>query len=278
MTQGYSADFLLTTVELPRPATAVKVLDYTHFTICLNTQQRLAELAAVNIDGAQLQDLPREDNWRLDPRLAADLQAGEDLYRGNDLDRGHLVRRLDPVWGRRVEAAKANTETFFYTNAAPQVNTFNQSKDLWLGLEDYLMDHADNYDTRLSVFTGPVFDDADPRYRGFSIPLLFWKVAAWRAAEGIASTAYILDQSPLLDEIELERLTTAATAAGEIPPLGPYRTFQVPVQDVQSLTGLGLEQLVEADRFTARGHERDGQPRWLLLERPEQMRLKPGAG
>jgi len=276
MTLGYNADFLHTAVELPRAATAAKVLDYTHFTIFLNTGRRLAELTAVNIDGGALRQVGRDDTWRLDPRVAAILQAGEELYRDNDLDRGHLVRRRDPVWGSAADAAKANTETFFYTNAAPQVNTFNQSKELWLGLEDHVLEHADQHDARLSVFTGPVLDPADPPYRGFAIPLLFWKIAAWHGADGLASTAYILDQSPLLDELEQERQTALRAADGDTPPLGPFRTFQVPVADVQDLTGLGLEQLAAADRFVPAPGARAGEPRWRLLDRFEQIVLLPG--
>lgn len=276
MTLGYDADFLQTTVELPRAATAAKVLDYTHFTILLNTSRRFAELTAVNIDGGQLRDVGREDTWRLDPRVASTLQAGEELYRDNNLDRGHLVRRRDPVWGPPADAAKANIETFFYTNAAPQVDTFNQSKLLWHGLEDYVLNHADQYDARLSVFTGPVLDPKDPPYRGFAIPLLFWKVVAWQGADGLASTAYILDQSPLLGELEEERLTALRAAEGATPPLGPYRTFQVPVADVQDLTGLGLEQLVAVDRFVPVPAARAGEPRWQLLVSFEQIVLLPG--
>lgn len=275
MTLGYDADFLQTAVELPRAATAAKVLDYTHFTILLNTSRRFAELTAVNLDGGQLRDVGREDTWRLDPRVASTLQAGEELYRNNNLDRGHLVRRRDPVWGPPADAAKANIETFFYTNAAPQVDTFNQSKLLWHGLEDYVLNHADQYDARLSVFTGPVLDPKDPPYRGFAIPLLFWKVVAWQGADGLASTAYILDQSPLLGEMEEERLTALRAAEGATPPLGPYRTFQVPVADVQDLTGLGLEQLVAVDRFVPAPTARAGEPRWQLLVSFEQIVLLP---
>jgi endonuclease G, mitochondrial len=278
MTLGYDADFLQTTVDLPHAATAAKVLDYTHFTVLLNTSRRFAELTAVNIDGGQLRDVGREDTWRLDPRVDSALQAGEELYRNNNLDRGHLVRRRDPVWGPPVDAAKANTETFFYTNAAPQVDTFNQSKALWHGLEDYVLNHADQYDARLSVFTGPVLDPKDPPYRGFAIPLLFWKVVAWQGADGLASTAYILDQSPLLGELERERLTALRAAEGTTPPLGPYRTFQVPVADVQDLTGLGLEQLVAVDRFVPAPSARAGEPRWQRLESFEQIVLLPAEG
>jgi len=45
--------------------------------------------------------------------------------------RGHLVRRFDPCWGDSVAVAKvADSHTFHYTNAAPQVQGFNAGR--WL--------------------------------------------------------------------------------------------------------------------------------------------------
>ncbi len=38
-----------------------------------------------------------------------------------------------------------------------------------------------------------------------------------------------------------------APSPGEAPPLGPFRTFQVPVADVAGLTGLAMPELVAAD-------------------------------
>lgn len=35
----------------------------------------------------------------------------------------------------------------------------------------------------------------------------------------------------------------------DAPPLGPFRTFQVPIRDIAELTGLELEQLVGVDRM-----------------------------
>ena len=141
-------------------------------------------MTAVNIDGSSLQDLPRTGDWDLDPRVPADQQAGPALYADNDLDRGHLVRRRDPGWGSVAEARAATEATFVYTNAAPQASVFNQSKDLWVGLEDHVLQYADATDQRVSVFTGPVLDPTDPVYRGVRIPRRFWKVAAWAETSG----------------------------------------------------------------------------------------------
>ncbi|RCK67977.1 DNA/RNA non-specific endonuclease [Desertihabitans brevis] len=241
---GYDPEFLAVTVPAPGSGARPVRLDYTHFSVGLDPARRLAAWTAVNIDGAALVDVARGgDDWFLDPRLPEEQQTGPEVYARNDLDRGHLVRRRDPVWGEAAE--RANADTFCYTNAAPQAAGFNQSKELWLGLEDHLLTTTDAADVRVSVLTGCVFAEDDPGYRGIRIPRRFYKVAAWVEAGALLSVGYLLDQSRQLEDVELGR-------AGE-PLLGPYRTFQVPVGDLAALTGLDLGPLPAADVAPAAG-------------------------
>ncbi|MGW5849906.1 DNA/RNA non-specific endonuclease [Streptomyces sp. NPDC055254] len=270
---GYDAAFLGPVVPLPVPtSTEIErvVLPYTHFTVVLRPDRRLAASTAVCIDGEKLvEDVPRDDAWEFDPRLPETQQAGNDIYRNNSLDRGHLVRRLDPVWGSAAEANRANTDTFRYTNAAPQADVFNQGKQLWQGLENHLLDHAAQFDRKLSVFTGPVLHDSDPPYRGIQVPLRFWKVAAFVQGGELASAAYILDQSPDLTR-DRER-AMAGARPGDPPPLGPFRTFQVPVTDIAELTGLGFGPLPDADVMPV---TRAPAERWKRLESYDDMVLR----
>jgi len=217
--------------------------------VLLDPARRLAATTAVNIDGAALVDLERGDDWHLDPRVPAEEQAGPDVYARNDLDRGHLVRRRDPVWGTPGVASRANLDTFAYPNAAPQASGFNQSGELWLGLEDHVLEHARAHRRRLTVFTGPVLQADDPAYRGVQVPLLFFKIAVWAFGGGadVRAAGFVLDQSPELDRAELERGVVSAAAAGDPPPLGPFRTFQVPIRDIAELTGLEFSQLAAVD-------------------------------
>lgn len=243
---GYDAGFLGEAVPLPgssAPPGVLALLDYTNFSVRQNTTRRLAEITAVNIDGSELVDLGRGDDWHYDERLPEGEQAGPQIYANNSLDRGHLVRRRDPVWGPR--AAAANFDTFAFPNAAPQVDMFNQSKELWLGLEDYLLGFADARDLRLTVFTAPVLAPTDPPYRGLLVPKKFWKIAAWLSPRGLACTAYLLDQGPLLDSLG----QPAAWTVDDPPELGPFLTFQLAVSEVARLTGLDLAQLAAADRY-----------------------------
>lgn len=198
-------------------------LDYTHFSIAMHRARRMAIFTATNIDGAQSSRIKREDDrWALDPRVAKDLQWGNDLYSDNDLDRGHLTRRLDPAWG--IQAEQAAQDTFFFTNCAPQHARFNQR--LWVDLEDYLLDHADTLGFKATIFTGPIFGGQDLPYRGALLPRAFWKVAVMIHAQRnqLTATGYIVSQSDLLTQVEFT--------------FGEFKTYQVPIANIENLTDI----------------------------------------
>jgi DNA/RNA endonuclease G (NUC1) len=272
---GYDPAFLGPSVPIPvlgDSGIETVLLPYTHFSILIRLDKRLAAVTALGIDGAKLQDIDRSGiDWRLDPRLTEDQQTGERVYARNDIDRGHLVRRAAAVWGdTRDEASRANVDTFHYTNCAPQAAEFNQGMELWLGLENYLLDNAAQNERRLVVLTGPVFSDLDPVYRGVEIPLRYFKVAGFVYDGALAATAYVIDQTPQLAELpDVPR----PGAVDEAPPLGPFRTFQVPVADIADLTGLDLGPLVAADRLLIGSAAVRAEPTWTELTALEDIRV-----
>jgi endonuclease G len=273
--EGFDENFLVQHVPLPAlPGVETVLLPYTHFSVLMRSDKRLAAVTGVGIDGEKLIELDRAGiRWRLDPRFPPDQQTGERVYARNDIDRGHLVRRSSAVWGDTVaEAEQANEDTFHYTNAAPQAAKFNQGMGLWLGIEDYLQEHAAQYRSRVVVFTGPIFSDLDPVYRGVDIPLRFFKVAAFIHQGELAATGYVVDQTPQLAELpDVPR----PGAVEDVPPLGPFRTFQAPIRDIAELTGLDLDQLIAVDRMpiaATLGTARVGTT-WRLLGDVEDLDL-----
>ncbi|RTQ52586.1 DNA/RNA non-specific endonuclease [Hymenobacter gummosus] len=245
--EGYDVNFLGQPVPLPvltdeqrrnaaknSSATAGQdptVLPYTHFSIVMNRRRQLAYYTAVNIDGALIppaEDTTRgKDKWFYDSRIAESEQIGETLYARNALDRGHLVRRLDPVWGPYWQ--RANDDTFHFTNCSPQHEKFNQGKDLWQGLENYLLDAADIRDKKMTVFTGPVMDEDDPLYKGVRLPLAFWKILLYQRNNQLVVAAYVLEQGKLIADM----LSAAAREAAFEPG-----AFRVPLQHLIERTGL----------------------------------------
>lgn len=248
---GYDPDFLDIRVELPEMSDEVfetlapvedddfGELKYTHYSVFMNTERRIATYAVVNIDGNQLHGIPRAtDKWYLDPRIELEHQVGNELYKSNPLDRGHLVRRLDPAWGStRSVAELAVEDSFFYTNAAPQHLGLNRK--IWLGLEDHILNNAGKFDLKVTVFTGPVFDENDQEHRGIQIPNEFWKIVAIvkpddeEEAGTLSATGYMLSQSSLIEDLEFV--------------FGEHQGFQVRIDLIEELTGLDFGDLREAD-------------------------------
>jgi endonuclease G len=266
---GYDPDFLPVAIPLPNlgpaalrhgaPAAVTgapdSVLRYLHFSVVLNgdPRRKMAFYTAVNIDGARWTNLDRgNDVWFYDPRVPEELQNGDELY-GNEpvpsrnyFDRGHLVRRLDPVWGDIREAKQANDDTFQWTNCSPQYWGFNQGADLWQGLENFLLYNTDEEDVRASVFSGPLFSTDDEEHRGILIPQFFWKVIAVADRAGrLYSSAYVVSQQEYALNIPFERLPVGPNSAD------PGQNFQVPVAKIEMDTGIIFPDVVrQADVYT----------------------------
>ena len=240
---GYDTQFLGEDYEVPHPIfrsdleqdiaqlkDGSNVLHYTHFSIVMSKSRRLAYYTVVNIDGNQLMKIGRNDKWYLDSRIEKEYQCGPELYKNNSLDRGHLVRRLDPVWGDSAE--KANKDTFHFTNCAPQQSKLNQKS--WLDLENYILDNAENANLKVTVFTGPVFRVDDIIYRGVQIPAEFWKIAVIVKKDGnLSATAYLQTQKNLIEDLEFA--------------YGEYKTYQVPISKIEAITGLDFVDLRNYD-------------------------------
>ncbi len=217
------------------------VLTYTHFSVVMNAKRRMPYYCAVNIDGKSLKKFPRGDAWFLDPRIEPGEQAGDELYKNNDLDRGHMVRRLDPVWGKDAVAQQADADTFCFCNACPQHKDLNQKE--WARLEDYVLDNARAEALKVSVLTGPVFASNDPEYRGFRLPQEFWKIVAIRRQDTgkLSVTGYMLSQKDMISGFEFA--------------FGKFKTYQVKVSKIASLTGLDFSALAAFDPLARGGFE-----------------------
>jgi endonuclease G len=208
----------------------------------MNKKRKLAFFTAVNIDGRKATKVKRDrDRWYFDPRINRNEQAGSQVYKRNPLDKGHLVRRLDAAWGDTEEVARIGSDdTYHYTNCAPQHADFNRNRTTWAGLENYLLKNADLEDLKVTVFTGPVFDEGDPPYRGVNLPREFWKIVVMVKGDGkLSATGYLLSQEALIQGLEEEFA------------FGEYKTFQVPLQRIEAITGLDFHHLSDHDPLAA---------------------------
>ncbi|WP_246763565.1 DNA/RNA non-specific endonuclease [Rhizobium sp. 007] len=159
---------------------------------------------AVNIDGSKVLST-KSRSWRRDDRLPASEQTLADIYgkvpgKGVQIDRGHLVRRLDPVWGDQDVADRAGDDTFHYTNAAPQEHVYNS--EIWGNLEDFVLARADKKAQRVSVMAGPILRPDDDFFGKtlpggpWQVPWSFWKVAVFKREDKTVSvTGFVVEQT-----------------------------------------------------------------------------------
>jgi len=222
-------------------------LRYTHFGVKFSTAFKLPVLTAVNIDGENSVRIKRAgDRWFLDGRIDKKVQHSKLAFKDEEIDRGHMVRREDPNWGDF--ANQADGDTFHYTNAAPQHSRLNQGKQLWQGLENYILDSARTHGFKACVFTAPVFSDEDPTLEDeqVRVPLEFWKVVVMidDSQDKLHATAYLLSQGQLIRKL-LEDRDRSEKVEGFV--LGPYRTFQISLSDLEAATKYDFGALKNAD-------------------------------
>ncbi len=209
---GYDPNFVGLRVAPPVGAEAddsvqvngSSVVHYTRFSLALSKSRKLCRWVAWNIDGSTL---PAPDDpdpigrdgleFTLDPRIEPRRQTDDSVYKRNRLDRGHVARRADLLWGEREEAIRANEDSFFLTNITPQMDNFNQSglHGVWGRLENALLDHVDEDNSRVAVMGGPVLADSDPSYRTVQVPIEFWKLFVYQRESEVRTRGFILTQS-----------------------------------------------------------------------------------
>lgn len=245
-------------------------IDHTRFSILFRQDRGFALCTAHNIDGGRLLPrgtIKRKSSFRFDPDVPKQIQVDNDQgYKGsrNRWDRGHLVRRAALHWQNVATSRKADKESFFWTNIAPQHENLHDSP--WGKIEDWMLEHTDESDRRSCIFTGPVFSSSDPEIVNMPgenpvrIPAGFWKIMAIRHHEKLRAAAFLVWQRDFDRAVPL--------------PFDPF-TEQVRITTIEYLTGLDFAPLHKADplRFGARFERLRGRRRI----RPATALPRPGA-
>ncbi|GAB7549422.1 DNA/RNA non-specific endonuclease [Cupriavidus sp. 8B] len=172
--------------------------------------------------------------------------------------KGHITLRGDPAWGTEEAAVAAESDTFFYTNAAPQLGFFNQGSPVnapgskgalrWRTVETYVLRNAFTTRKRVCVFAGPIFDDdKDPEYRfGVLVPMKFWKVVVWAEGKTLKSIALWADQRPVLEKLTKGMPEAAAEAFEDLDEVARASEFLTTVEEIEALTKLDFGDLVRS--------------------------------
>ena len=209
------------------------VLNYHNYSVVVHKARRLPIYSAANVSFGDRFDMSRPpDVWRRDPRILAEYQLENWYYASNKFDRGHMTRREDLEFGGSPKVALASAaDTCHWTNCVPQHAKFNQNKEIWQGIERYILEQSIlEGEVNAQIITGPVLDDGNPEYRNIKYPLQFWKVVAALTAQGaLFATAYIASQEDVIAQFGIE--------VTEVP-FGEYKTFQTRISEIERLTGL----------------------------------------
>jgi endonuclease G len=254
--EGYKAGFLpgfpisLPTIDSRRKkeimmhGTGPMILNYHHFSLIMNKKRRFQMYSAVNVDYSpdKRSKMSRveygRDEWRLDPRIPAELQIVDDeFYKpATRVDRGHIVMREDNCWGESdLEREYANADTFHWTNCTPQHEAFNQEsqKGLWGKLEGYIQKKLDIVNNKASIFAGPVLNNEDDPEEDFGrgiiqYPVKFWKVlVVIDKHEGPLAYGFVLDQSAAISRFGLEAID-----------FRKFKSQQKTLKQITALTGV----------------------------------------
>lgn len=212
------------------------VLHYHNFSVVMHKDRRLPIYSAANVSFGNRFDMSRPtDVWRRDPRILAEHQLENWFYARNNFDRGHMTRREDLEYGATAKAALISAaDTCHWTNCVPQHARFNQNKEIWQGIERYILEQSIlSGEVNAQIITGPVLDGGDPDYKEIQYPLQFWKVVAALVPKTnkLFATAYIASQEEVIAQFGIE--------VTEVP-FGAYKTFQTKISEIERLTGLSF--------------------------------------
>lgn len=242
------------------------VLKYQHYSLVMSKSRRQAIFTAVNVNGARMMRLDRKDRdpdnpiepgivpeaaadtWYYDDRIPVEDQLGPRFYDLSSFDFGHLVRRLDPVWGPAKDPVRlarvANDDTFYMTNCSPQEVRFHRGRPLssdvtnWTKLEEAVLDVVDDRNRKVSILTGPVLDPRDPSLGGVKVPQAYWKIVAYVDAGRLRAHGFLLWQTQEIAsaEVKFEAALSFPSASGPVA-----------LREIARLTGLDFGPLFEAD-------------------------------
>lgn len=170
------------------PGLEGRILYREGYVLSHNNQTKVANWASYHIkDSYLVEAFPRLDNFKPDPDLPGGERAELVDYEGSGYDRGHLVPADD-----MKRSKKTMSESFYLSNTAPQVPSFNRG--IWRALEAKVRKWAKQRKS-IHVMTGPIFTGSTPKTIGSSrvaVPTHFYKiVVSGTRRDNLDSIAFI---------------------------------------------------------------------------------------
>jgi endonuclease G, mitochondrial len=191
-------------------STSGEIVRHKYFALSYREDFELAEWVAYELTSNRLftKWVDRTNNFRSDPLVKTKSATPED-YRGSHLDRGHLAPAGDMAFSK-----KAMSQSFFMSNIAPQVSSFN--KGVWRELEELTRDWAKHF-KHLYVVTGPVLTQGVKFRIGdnqVAVAPAFYKVLLDLREPELKAIAFVVP-----NETTDERIETFATSVDAVEEL-----------------------------------------------------------
>ncbi|MDB5232997.1 MAG: non-specific endonuclease [Chitinophagaceae bacterium] len=158
----------LFTITLAFPQ--VITLKKKYFTIYFHEKQKAPLYTVYTLKPSYLVSKPRHGSFKPDPGEDESKQASDATYDDPAYDKGHLSPDADFRFDDDAEA-----ETFLYTNAAPQLDYFNEH--LWANVEKHTRDVCKEFGN-VKVYTGCLY--SSKKLNGVGIPAYYWKVIVYK--------------------------------------------------------------------------------------------------
>lgn len=202
-------------VYLQPGSTTGHVIHHEHFMLSYSEPYEQAEWVAYVLKRAHLTYDDRKRPYFIEDPKVKTKSADWRNYRGSGYDRGHLC----PAGDRRFSEYAYN-ETFYTSNISPQDRDFNAG--LWNRLEMKIRQWAKQYG-ELVVITGGVLEDGleEIGAEDVAVPRRFYKIVARGYPDDLKVVAFLMQ--------------------GE-ESARPLKTFLVPVDEIETSTGLDFFQ------------------------------------
>lgn len=230
-------------------------------------------------------NVSRTNDFRKDKLVTSGTATKED-YWYSGYDRGHLAPSADFRWSKT-----AVSESYFYSNMAPQLPNLNREK--WAELENAIREYVIDNKMQVYVVTGGILHDSLPRMQNkgreneVSIPGFFYKVILDNSNHRgigfvmpngncnypIMSYAVSIDSVEVLtglnffSRIKNEALTEqqidiaiwqSGTSKGDVTPLNPITLDKGIINTIQAKYNIGTKSTVCGTVVSTKYNEKSG--------------------
>ena len=230
-------------------------------------------------------NVSRTNNFRKDELVTSGTASKAD-YWYSGYDRGHLAPSADFRWSKT-----ALSESYFYSNMAPQLPELNREK--WAELENAIREYVIENKIQVYAVTGGILNDSLPRMLNkgreneVSIPAFFYKVIldnynhrgigfvmpngncnypimsyaisidSVEALTGINFFSKIIDADLTEQKIDID-IWQSGTKKGDLTPLNPTTLKKGMINSVQAKYNIGTKSTVCGTVVSARYSEKSG--------------------